>query len=191
MYSPTPSYVLLLAFHDPISGAGSAPALRDPLHTKSRQVLCSLRSHIPRSASLHLFLPYSHPFPSSFFLTSLTWIPNLDSIPLFPPQVSYHALPFPAFLLLKSGSSIHAFANAPVRSTMKNTSRVKCRGFACGGGKPGFRHLCPDCGKRFCPKCVRSSSRHACLPMVPADVTPSEESELLTNKTIGIARCEL
>ena len=130
-------------------------------------------------------------FPHPFFSLPLPGYQTWMFSPLFPPQGSHHALPSPAFLLRKPGSSIHAFANTPVRSTMKNTSRVKCRGFACGGGKPGFWHLCPDCGKRFCPKCVRSSSRHACLPMVPADVTPSEESELLTNKTIGIVRCEL
>ena len=130
-------------------------------------------------------------FPHPFFSLPLPGYQTWMFSPIFPPQGSHHDLPSPAFLLRKPGSSIHAFANTPVRSTMKNTGRVKCRGFACGGGKPGFWHLCPDCGKRFCPKCVRTSSRHACLPMVPADVAPSEESELLTNKTIGIARCEL
>ena len=145
----------------------------------------------PSLRLLHFSLPYSLPCPPPLFLSSLTWIPNLDSFPLFPPQVSYHALPFPAFLLLKSGSSIHAFANAPVRSTMKNTSRVKCRGFACGGGKPGFRHLCLDCGKRFCPKCVRPSSRHACLSMAPAAVPPTEDPDPPFKKPAGIARSEL
>ena len=166
-------------------------APRSLSHTKPTGIMLP-PFHIPRSASLHLFLPYSLPFsliPFSLFLY-LDTKPGCFP-PLFSSQGSHHALPSPAFLLRKPGSSIHAFANTPVRSTMKNTSRVKCRGFACGGGKPGFWHLCPDCGKRFCPKCVRTSSRHACLPMVPADVPPSEESELLTNKTIGIARCEL
>ena len=168
----------------------SSGASRSPSHKKPTGIM------LPPFPYPSLRLLASLPaLLASFSLILFPYFLNLDTkpgfFPLFPPQVSFHALPFPAFLLLKLGSSIHAFANAPVRSTMKNTSRVKCRGFACGGGKPRFRHLCPDCGKRFCPKCVRPSSRHACLPMVPAAVPPSEESELLTNKTIGIARCEL
>ena len=131
-------------------------------------------------------------------VSSRTRIPNLDPPSPSPgyqawkfSQFSYLVLPCFAFLPLKSGSSIHASAYAPVRSTMKNTSRVKCRGFACGGGKPGFRHLCPDCGKRFCPKCVRPNSRHACLPTVPAADPPAEESDALINRTSGITRSEL
>ena len=103
-------------------------------------------------ASLPALLASFSLFPFSFFL-------NLDTKPgCFPPLPSSSLIPRSSFPRLppplKSGSSTLAFANAPVRWTMKNTSRVKCRGFACGGIKPGFRHLCPYCGKRLCPKCV-------------------------------------
>ena len=165
---------------DSVLPPSTVPGYPSPLH--SGFSLLHSNSYICLFLNLDTKLGSSLPF---------TWIPSLYSILLFPPQFSNHAPPCFAFLFLKSGSSILVFANAPVLSSMKNTSRAKCRGFACGGGKPGFRHLCPDCGKRFCPKCVRPNSRHACLPTVPAADPPTEESDVLINRTSGITRSEL
>ena len=189
MSSSTPSICVVVVFSrtNHRSGSGSG-ALRSPSHKRFTGT-CSLRSHIVRFSSSPPYLPSSHPLVSSFPLTSATWIPNLDpfssclSIPL--------TLSFLRPCLSKLGSSTQAVAYAIVRLSMKNSSRAKCRGFACGGGKPGFWHVCSDCGKRFCPKCVRPRSRHACVPMVPPAEPPTDESDLRTNESTGISRSEL
>ena len=58
----------------------------------TRQVVGSLRSKIPRSVTLHLFLPFPHPLPLSFFPHFL----NLDTkpgflTPLSPPSPIPHS----------------------------------------------------------------------------------------------------
>ena len=60
------------------------------------------------------------------------------------------------------------------RIAKKNTSRSKCKGHIRGGGRPGFKHLCVECGNRFCPECVKSSARHK-RTVTDAEPEPSEQ----------------
>ena len=133
-------------------------------------------------------------FFSSFCLTLIT---NLSLKPGYQTWILSPGLslpPAPSLFcgcLYLYGSSTLAPNNAVVSSPMKNSSRVKCRGSGCGGGKPGFWHVCSICGKRFCPKCVRPRYRHACMPSVPPAGPPDDESEPRTNESIVIPRSEL
>ena len=128
------------------------------------------------------------PLSSSYAHLSLqpgyqTWIPSTSlSLPL-------SSLP----LVVASTSKVQAFDSHQevCRSPMKNSSRTKCRGFACGGGKPGFWHVCEDCGKRFCPKCVHPCCKHACIPPEPPAGSSDDKSELRSNEPVDITRSEL
>ena len=62
------------------------------------------------------------------------------------------------------------------RHVKKNSSRSKCKGLACGGCKPGYKHLCFECGKWLCLKCVLSNARHKCLVIEPEPEPSRDES---------------
>ena len=133
-----------------------------------------------------------------FFFSSFVFILlpichlNLDTKPGFCRLVSlFPRLSLP--LVVASTSKVQAPGSHHdvFLSPMKNSSRAKCRGFACGGGKPGFWHVCADCGKRFCPKCVRPRCKHACIPSVPPAGSSDDKSELRPNESVDITRSEL
>ena len=127
----------------------------------------------------------------SFFSSSYSFGSqlNLDTKP-GSCRLGYHYLPLALSLLLIRFK--HTGAGQHRRSfAMKNSSRAKCRGSYCGGGKPGFWHYCPICGKRFCPKCVRPRYRHACTSSLPSAVSHEDESEPRTSEPIAISRSEL
>ena len=133
---------------------------------------------------------FPHSYSIFFICTSLFPSPPAFSHSLFLSwRMSCHVVPFSSQRMFASCPPCHSMS--VVRTAMKNTSRTKCRGLACGGGKPGYKHLCLDCGKRFCPKCVWPSSRHACSSIAPAPEPSSGEQDSLSNKTACIARSEL
>ena len=149
----------------------------------TRYVLHSLRN--PWNSG-PIFPPFLCPHPTSHLSLQpgyQTWIPS--------PSVS---LPRPSLpLVVASTSKVQASGSHHdvCLSPMKNSSRAKCRGFACGGGKPGFWHVCEDCGKRFCPKCVRPRCKHACIPPEPPAGSSDDKSELRSNESVDITRSEL
>ena len=73
----------------------------------------------------------------------------------------------------------------------KNTSRTKCKGFACGGGKPRYKHICLECGKRFCPKCVLSSAWHKCSVIEPEPEPSGDELDSSIVKNTRVVWIEL
>ena len=120
--------------------------------------------------SLACFL-FSLPFTDTLCpLSSSRSFRSTFLVPPFELWYSYLSSLFVAYSFVTQGILITSvpYHNMPAdRPVKKNSSRSNCKGFACGGGKLGFKHVCSKCKQWFCPKCVVFSERHKCLVIEP------------------------